>query len=178
MKSRIPLLLMEQMVMLLVFALSAALCLQAFVLSDGISERSDNRDRAVTLVQETAETVRHYGGVEAAARDLMGLAKDEEGTPAISFDEPNRLSGQPANTLMQYKDGTLSLFYDESWNPGETQEVYYVLKAEEIPSGTPGLGMARVTLEPCAAPAEPLFEVTVAWQEALPDAGEVDSNGA
>ena len=37
MRSKAPLLLMEQMVMLLVFALAAALCLQAFVKSDGLS---------------------------------------------------------------------------------------------------------------------------------------------
>ena len=40
MKSRAPLALMEQMVMLLVFALAAALCLQAFVRSDNISRQS------------------------------------------------------------------------------------------------------------------------------------------
>lgn len=147
MKSRIPLLLMEQMVMLLVFAFSAALCLQAFVLSDRISERSDNRDRAVTLVQEAAETVRHYGSVETAAELLDA----------------------------DYADGNLHLYYGEDWEHGGTD---YVLRAEEIPSGTPGLGMARVALEPCAAPADPLFEVTVTWQEALMDTGEVDSNGA
>ena len=70
MKSKIPLILMEQMVMLLVFALAAALCLQAFVKSDQMSGRSHDRDRAVTLVQEMAETVRHCGGVEEAAKLL------------------------------------------------------------------------------------------------------------
>ena len=62
MKSKAPLLLMEQMVMLLVFALAAALCLQAFVKSDGLSGNSEARDRAVTLCQTAAETVRHSGG--------------------------------------------------------------------------------------------------------------------
>ena len=36
MRSKAPLVMMEQMVMLLVFALAAALCLQAFVRSDEI----------------------------------------------------------------------------------------------------------------------------------------------
>ena len=44
MKSKAPLILMEQMAILLVFALAAALCLQAFVKSDSLSSRS--RDRA------------------------------------------------------------------------------------------------------------------------------------
>ena len=41
MRSKAPLILMEQMVMLLVFALAAALCLQAFVKSDSLSSRSE-----------------------------------------------------------------------------------------------------------------------------------------
>ena len=47
MKSRAPLALMEQAVMVLVFALAAALCLRAFVLADGISRRVEATDRAV-----------------------------------------------------------------------------------------------------------------------------------
>ena len=139
MKSKIPLILMEQMVMLLVFALAAALCLQAFVKSDQMSGRSHDRDRAVTLVQEMAETVRHCGGVEEAAKLLEANCSD----------------------------GHFILAYDEIWNPGETEEVHYVLKVEEIHGEQHGLGMALITLEPCAAPAEPLFQVAVAWQEDL-----------
>ena len=62
MKSKAPLMLMEQMIMLLVFALAAALCLQAFVKSEQLSSRSENRDRAVTIAQTAAETIRHCGG--------------------------------------------------------------------------------------------------------------------
>ena len=39
MRSKAPLALMEQMVMVLVFALAAALCLQAFALADRISRQ-------------------------------------------------------------------------------------------------------------------------------------------
>lgn len=148
MKSKIPLILMEQMVMLLVFALAAALCLQAFVKSDQMSGRSHDRDRAVTLVQDMAETVRHCGGVEEAAK-LLGA---------------------------DCSDGHFNLAYDENWNPGETEEVRYVLKVEEIRGGQYGLGMALVTMEPCAAPAEPLFQIAVAWQEDL-KAEEAVQNG-
>ena len=58
MKSKAPLLLMEQMIMLLVFSLAAALCLQAFVKSDASSRRIQNRDAAVNLVQNVAEVAR------------------------------------------------------------------------------------------------------------------------
>ena len=62
MRSKAPLAMMEQMVMLLVFALAAALCLQAFTKSDALSARSEARDRAVTLIQSSVETVRLCGG--------------------------------------------------------------------------------------------------------------------
>lgn len=146
MKSKIPLLLMEQIVMLLVFALAAALCLQAFVLSDRISAESRNRDRAATLVQEAAETVRHCGSVSGAAGILDA----------------------------EYADGALCLYFDESWQPGGTG---YILTAEEIPGGLPGLGRARVWVEPCTGSDKALFEVTVAWQEPLPEGEEAEPDG-
>ena len=62
MKSKAPLALMEQIVMLLVFALAAALCLQAFVKSDQISRESQARSNAALAVQNTAETIRYSGG--------------------------------------------------------------------------------------------------------------------
>ena len=46
MRSKAPLALMEQMVMVLVFALAAALCLQAFALADRISRQNAERDQA------------------------------------------------------------------------------------------------------------------------------------
>lgn len=58
MKSKAPLMLIEQMIMLLVFALAAALCLQAFVKSQDISNRSEARDRAVIESQNIAETLK------------------------------------------------------------------------------------------------------------------------
>ena len=64
MKSKAPLMLMEQMVMLLVFALAAALCLQAFVKADEISRRAEARDRAVILCQTVAEEIKAVGEVD------------------------------------------------------------------------------------------------------------------
>lgn len=136
MRSKIPLILMEQMVMLLVFALAAALCLQAFVKSDQMSGRSHDKDRAVTLVQEAAETVRHCGSVEGAAKLLEAT----------------------------YLDGHFRLEYDEYWNPGGA---CYNLAADEIPSGVPGLGMAKVAITASGDAEDVLFAVTVAWQEEI-----------
>ena len=106
MKSKAPLALMEQMVMLLVFALAAALCLQAFVQSDRLSRESEARDHAAVLCQSVAETIRH----------------------------------------------------------SDTREYAYCLRAEEVDSGLPGLGQARVEVVETAA-GEPLFDLTISWQK-------------
>ena len=92
MKSKAPLALMEQMVMLLVFALAAALCLQAFVKSDELSARGEARDRAAVLCQTAAETVRHYGGdaqnaLSRAAEDLGAAYSEEFVTFSLDYDE-------------------------------------------------------------------------------------------
>lgn len=61
MRSKAPLVLMEQIVMLLVFALAAAVCLQSFVKSDQLSEASAARDQAVVVAQNTAEMLKSTG---------------------------------------------------------------------------------------------------------------------
>lgn len=72
MRSKTPLVLMEQLVMVLVFALAAALCLQAFVLAQRISRQNELRDGAVTTAQTMAETLKHTHGDYGAAAALAG----------------------------------------------------------------------------------------------------------
>ena len=80
MKSKAPLAMMEQMVMLLVFALAAALCLQAFVSSDQMSKGSEARDRAVLLCQNVAEAIRSNGGdAGEALRAVTGQSLTTDG---------------------------------------------------------------------------------------------------
>ena len=72
MRSKAPLAMMEQLVMVLVFALAAALCLQVFVLSDRTSRRNEARDRAVLAAQNAAEEVKSVRGDFAQAAELYG----------------------------------------------------------------------------------------------------------
>ncbi len=74
MKSKAPLVMMEQMVMILVFALAAALCLRAFVLSDSMSKESERRDRAVLLCENLAEDVKNSAG--SMQKEYAALAAD------------------------------------------------------------------------------------------------------
>ena len=77
MRSKTPLALMEQVVMVLVFALAAALCLRIFAFSDEASRRAHEKDRAVLLAQNAAETLKAYGGV----REAQTLWYDDLGAP-------------------------------------------------------------------------------------------------
>lgn len=67
MKNKASLILMEQLVMILVFALAAAACLQAFVWADSMSRQIQQKDRAAVLCQNAAETVKATGSTQLAA---------------------------------------------------------------------------------------------------------------
>ena len=73
MKNRASLVLMEQLVMLLVFALAGALCLRAFFWAEQSSLDRADRDRALLCVQNMAQTLKSSRG------DLTGLGKAREG---------------------------------------------------------------------------------------------------
>ncbi len=142
MKSKAPLVLMEQMVMLLVFALAAALCLQAFVKSDELSRRMEARDRAVNLCQSAAETLRD--------------AKGETWAVAAALDHPY---------VYGYTRMPLNVYYDGSWEKASETEYAYCLRIEPLEdNGVDGLGKGHVSMTE-ADNGETLFELDVAWQE-------------
>ena len=70
MRNKASLQLMEQLVMILVFALAAALCLQIFAKSREISLETARRDQAVALGRNAAQLLKATGGDENAAEDL------------------------------------------------------------------------------------------------------------
>ena len=143
MRSRAPLTLMEQMVMLLVFALAAALCLQAFVKSDEISRRGEARDRAAVLCQNAAEAVLSAGGdLEKAAGKL--------GVP------------YPYGTCAG-EEPLLSAHYREDWTLSDTRDFAYRLSVRPVDSGVSGLGKASVCVT--EGDGSTLFALDIAWQE-------------
>ena len=79
MRNRAFLPLMEQAIMILVFALAAALCLRTFVWADGYSARQQARDQAVTVAQNAAETLQAKGLVGGTSvLDLSNRAMNRE----------------------------------------------------------------------------------------------------
>lgn len=92
MKSKAPLVMMEQMVMILVFALAAALCLQAFVLSDSLSEKARQRDMAVLLCENAAEAQQFAAKTDNPLVDR----KYPAGEGVYYFDEEGNESPEPS----------------------------------------------------------------------------------
>ena len=137
MRSKAPLALMEQMIMVLVFALAAALCLRAFAASDDLSREKELRDRALTEGQSMAELAKACSGQLFLAAGIYG------GT----------------------WDGTLWVcFFDGDWNETQREEEA-ACRLEVAPEpGEEGLGQAQVTAW-AAGEEEPLFSFPVAWQE-------------
>ena len=77
MRNKAPLALLEQILMLLIFALAAVICLRVFLWSDDTSRHSARRDDALIHAQTVAETVKAYGGdFAAAAAALHGTVED------------------------------------------------------------------------------------------------------
>jgi hypothetical protein len=96
MKNKTSLALMEQAIMILVFALAAALCLRAFVWADITSARNTDREQALTQVQTAAELLKHYtGDRDAVSQALVGSVQD------VYYDEQwNPVPGEGAWKLV------------------------------------------------------------------------------
>ena len=137
MRSKSPLALMEQVVMVLVFALAAALCLQVFVLSDQMSEKNRDTDRAVLLAQNTAEMIKACGGVEEAAEAVGGTVRQ---------------------TMWS------SYYYEDLTPAPDAESGYYHVDVLPMNSGVAGLGQAAIEVFRWDGN-EGLFALTVAWQE-------------
>ncbi|MBQ9837566.1 MAG: hypothetical protein IJO41_06170 [Oscillospiraceae bacterium] len=77
MRNKAPLALLEQILMLLIFALAAVVCLRVFLWSDDTSRHSADRDETLVHAQTVAETVKAHGGdFAAAAAALHGTVED------------------------------------------------------------------------------------------------------
>lgn len=136
MKNKAPLSLMEQLIMLLVFALTAALCLQIYVFSAQISRRSEAQAHAVIAVQNTAESVKFCrGDVSRYPRVLGG-----------------------AGTAQQWE-----IRYDENWEEtSHNQAAYRVLVT---PEASPLSALGRASVKAVTEAGDVLFSISVSWQE-------------
>lgn len=84
-RSKAPLALMEQIIMILVFALASAVCLQAFVYSNRLSSDGQKKEIASAKAQTVVEYCKaNHGDLEKVCTQLQG-ERTEEG---MSVDYP------------------------------------------------------------------------------------------
>jgi len=85
-KSKAYLLLMEQAIMILIFALAVALCLQAFAAAGEISAQTTRRDQAVQIAQSVAECLKSGMDVENIPLNAdfpVEICKENSGIPGL-----------------------------------------------------------------------------------------------
>lgn len=127
---------MELLIMVLVFAISACVCVRCFVHADQLSKKQENKTAAVLVAQNAAELLKSTSGDMEKAADEMG-----------GFCDGN----------------SWCMPMDASWNViGEREQAVYLLEVTREAQGELPVGAAllRVT-----AAGETLVEIRVAWQE-------------
>lgn len=134
MRSKTPLVLMEQLVMVLVFALAAVMCLRMFVLSNNLSEHYAASDRAALEAQTAAEHMKH-------------------GTLVQYMEARNAVC----------ENGVWKLGFDSDWNAAAwTETADYTLSVTQEDSGHDLLWCARIRV--CTDDGKELFTIPVSGQ--------------
>ena len=153
MRNRSILPMMEQIIMILVFALAAALCLRVFVWADSESRRQEAQSHAMVAAQNAAET-------------LKAVGRTDGGDMAHILQTAAQLLGGEVSQGLWY------ICYDENWEQTtDAEDEVYCLCAQGEPAPAEGLWQARVwvdVLEEISVGGNydgPLFSLTVAWQE-------------
>lgn len=144
MNRKAPLALMEQLVMVLVFALAAAVCIQAFVLAGRNSSRCAIRDRAVISAQSMAEVYKSCRGDEDQAAKRYG-GHVEQGAWVTYWDHNGK-------QVDDFKDAG----YQIKVVPDQTQSRY--------------LGHATLKASETDKNSRFSFVLNIAWQEVDDDA--------
>jgi len=127
---------MELMIMVLVFAISAGICVRCFVHADQLSKQQENKTEAVLVAQNAAELLKSSSGDMERAADRIG-----------GFCDGN----------------SWFIPMNASWEAIEAveQAVFLLEVTRETEAALPlGTALLRVT-----AGDETLVEIRVAWQE-------------
>lgn len=140
MRNKAPLVLMEQTVMVLVFALAAAICVRAFALSDSISKTTAARDAAVLRSESAAEIYKEFRG---------------DGASAVK-----RYGGSAAN-------GVWTVYWDADWKQVQSEAgAAYRMKIQSKGTRQARMEGAEVTVVSLGKKGKTLVSFPLAWQEA------------
>lgn len=99
MKNKSPLMLIELTVMLLILAVSAALCLRLFAWADIRAQEIVRRDQALVQLQNAAEVLQACSGDWEAAAALQGGAW-QDGQWIMELEDGTVLRGVPEQTQL------------------------------------------------------------------------------
>lgn len=126
-RSKAPLALMEQIIMILVFALTAAVCLQAFVYSNQLSKEGERQNVAAVYAQEIAEYCKtEKGNMDILCQQLAGekiadgfvVSKPEERMKIVVQLSENSDYIQKAKVSVTSYEGTTYYTMDIAWQKG------------------------------------------------------------
>ena len=143
MRSKTPLALMEQLVMILVFALAAAICVRIFVAADQLSRKNEAVSHAVLAAQNVAEEIKSRGG-----------------------EFPQLYIGYEDNWACE--NDAWILAFDKDWDPVTREEAEtgvqkkYWLQIFDNAAEIPGLVKVQITVTDGK---ETLLMIPAAWQE-------------
>ncbi len=148
-RSKAPLSLMEQLIMVFVFAFAAAVCLQAFVYSDRLSKDGTTKETAAVRATEVVETCKAYhGDLKKAADAIQGQVTDATSD-----------NGEGAVLTKAYDDDSLRVEVKTQAKiatGGEAPDNLLHQKADVSVFEIPKEGEAEKTT--------PVYTVQVAWQ--------------
>ena len=107
MKHRASLSLLEQVLMLLVFAVAAVVCLQAFAWSGQTSRSMERQDQALILAQNAAETLKHTHDSDETAKIFEEQARNNGWTLTITPTDSDR--DLLSTAVVEIRDGAQCL---------------------------------------------------------------------
>lgn len=117
-RSKAPLALMEQIIMILVFALASAVCLQAFVYSDKLSDDGAKTELAATRAQTVAEYCKaNHGDLERVSALLEG-ERTEDGVSVDYREDRLTVVLKITETTDLFEKATVEVWENDSGEDG------------------------------------------------------------
>ena len=145
-RSKAPLSLMEQLIMVFVFAFAAAICLQAFVYSDRLSKDGTAKENASVRATEVIEIVKAYHGDMQKAADKLGATYTASDSGA---------AGESGTLVKEYPDDGMKVTLETNEATATGGANYYHQTGKVYVIEIPGEGEELK---------DPIYSVDVAWQ--------------
>jgi len=145
MKSKSSLVLIEQLLMLLVFAICAAVCLSVFNYANQVSAQNQMKIQAIQHTQNIAERIQGFD--QDILNDKEKLAKELNAYATTD---------------------TVMLYYDYAWQTVDKPAAVYTLQIKEMLGSKDNLGQISMTMLHIAED-KIIFEIPIAWQKEVED---------